>query len=100
MSYEPPKPPNELGDAGSQLWERVVAEIEFAAHELAILHEAGKTLDAVRALQVRLDAEGLSCHNSQGEKVHWALPELRQQRLVLARLLASIAIPEPSEDGA
>jgi hypothetical protein len=96
--YEPPKPPDELKDPGRQLWERTVSEIEFSAHELEILHEAGKTLDALRALQERLDRDGLSCHSSQGEKAHWALSEMRAQRLALIRLLGSIEIPAPPED--
>jgi hypothetical protein len=44
-----------LKDAGKALWTDAVAEIDFPTHELKILAEAAKTLDAVQSLQNSLD---------------------------------------------
>jgi hypothetical protein len=96
----PPEPPPDLREAGRRLWEKTVAEIDFQAHELELLGETCRTLDAVRLLQAQLDADGVIDISPQGRRVHPALPELRQQRVVLARLLAALAIPDDEPPGA
>ena len=45
------------------------------------------------ALQVRLDTDGPMVDSPQGLKAHPALPELRQQRIALARLVAALGLP-------
>jgi phage terminase small subunit len=91
--YTPPAPPAGLKDAGKALWKDTVAEVEFDPHHLRVLGEACKTLDEVHALKGRLEADGSIVDSPQGQKVHPALPELRQARMTLARLLASLKIP-------
>jgi hypothetical protein len=43
--------------------------------------------------QCLLEAEGLTSQTSQGQRIHPALVELRQQRIALARLFAALHIP-------
>jgi hypothetical protein len=67
-----------------------VPTILLADHPAA---NSGKTLDEVHSLKCRLEADGSIVDSPQGQKVHAALPELRQARMALARLLASLKIP-------
>lgn len=90
----PPEPPLDLREAGRRLWEKTLAEIDYQAHELELLAETCRTLDAVRSLQQALDTDGVIDISPQGRRVHPALPELRQQRIALARLLAALNIPD------
>jgi hypothetical protein len=95
--YLPPPAPAGLGDAGKALWDDAVAVMQFESHELATLGEAARTLDAVQLLQDALDADGPIVESPQGTKVNPALPELRQQRIAFARLLAVLKFP-PADD--
>lgn len=91
-------PPEGLRDRGRKLWEAVVGDFELAEHEQGLLLQAARTLDALDALQERLDADGVIVESPQGLKAHPALPELRQQRIALARLLAALGVPSGVED--
>jgi len=83
--------------AGIDKGKKTVAAMEFEPHELSVLTEACLTLDALELLQGVLDRDGPITTSSQGERVNPALPELRQQRITLARLLASLKIPGPDD---
>jgi hypothetical protein len=84
--------------AGIALWTETVADVEFEPHNLQVLAEACRTLDALHSLQDALDADGPIIDSPQGRKANRALPELRQGRIVLARLLAALKIPA-ADDG-
>jgi hypothetical protein len=63
-------------------------------HELALLRQAVRVADVCDDLQAVVDAEGPLTANRLGErKAHPALTEIRQQRLVLARLLVALRVP-------
>ena len=66
----PPEPPLDLREAGRLLWEKTLAEIEFQPHELELLGETCRTLDAVRQLQSQLDTDGVIDMSPQGRRVH------------------------------
>lgn len=90
--------PRNLGAAGRKLWDAGVAEFEWAQHELAVLEEACRTRDRIVQLDKAVEEEGLMLASSQGMRVHPAVAEARQQRLVMARLLATLGIPPMDED--
>ena len=92
-----PAPPRGLGAAGKRLWSVVVEEFELAEHETGLLVEACRTVDACEALQARLDAADVLDESPHGLRVHPALPELRQQRATLTKLLASLRLPSGLE---
>lgn len=100
MAQEPPKPPRDLARSGRALWRAVVADFDLEEHERALLHEAARTRDLCDALQAQLDADGLMSESSQGVRVHPAAVELRQQRIVLARLLAALNVPSGEDETA
>ncbi|TYQ02022.1 UNVERIFIED_ORG: hypothetical protein L601_000800000360 [Gordonia westfalica J30] len=94
-----PAPPPGLDDAGRALWERTFEEYEdLSAHEEQLLLEACRTADALDRLQRTLDRDGVLNESSQGTRVHPALPELRQQRVTFARLIAVLGLPTGEQD--
>lgn len=87
-----------LGAPGRRLWQAVTAEFEGTEHELALLEESCRTRDLLVSLRDQLDRDGLMLESSQGARLHPAVAELRQQRLALARLLATLGVPGLDED--
>lgn len=88
-----PKPPTGTRAAGRRLWSAVLSDYELAEHEQQILREAVRTVDLIANLHAVVTADGPMQDSSQGRRVHPAVVELRQQRVVLARLLAALNIP-------
>jgi hypothetical protein len=88
-----PAPPADLAPRGRgrALWREVHSAFELGAHEAALLHEACRTADQLDVLAAVLAAEGPLLPDG---RVHPALVESRQLRLALARLIASLRIPE------
>jgi hypothetical protein len=93
-----PQPPKGAGAAGAKLWREVLAEYELEQHELLLLREAVRTIDALDALEARVSADGPLLGSSQGDRAHPALVEARQQRIALARLLAALRLPAGEEE--
>ena len=92
------KVPKGLGPEGRRLWRLTLAALELEEHELAMLRRACYVADRCEALQAVVDSEGLFATNRLGEvKAHPAVVELRQQELLLAKLLVVLRIP-PSEE--
>ena len=58
-----------------------------------MLEEACRTRDRIVQLDRLIDEEGLMIGSSQGARLHPGVAESRQQRLTLARLLATLGIP-------
>lgn len=88
-----PKSPPGLKSGGRRLWRSVLADFELGEHEEAVLLEACRTVDALQALEDLVAAEGVTNVSPQGVRAHPALVEARQQRLALAKLIASLRIP-------
>lgn len=95
------KTPSGLRAGGRRLYRAITDDFTMGDHELSILLEAARTVDTLEGLQAVLTEEGLMMTSPQGPKVHPAAVELRQQRVVLAKLLASLRIPldDAEEDG-
>lgn len=98
MAGKPPPPPAGLKVSGRSLWKAAVAVFDFDEHELALLRESCRTLDALDALQTAVDLDGVVVESPQGVKAHPALVEVRQQRITYARLIAQLGIPAGDED--
>jgi len=91
----PHAPPEELSEAALVLWREVVTEYELGPHELALLEHAVRVQTTCSDLDALVQAEGAMLEG----RVHPALVELRLQRVLLSRLIASLRIPV-EEDGA
>lgn len=90
--------PRGLNAAGRKLWDVSTTEFEWAEHELALLEEACRVRDRIAELDAAVKSDGLMITSSQGTRVHPAVSEARQQRLTLARLLATLQIPSLDDD--
>ncbi|MDO9498107.1 MAG: hypothetical protein Q7J48_20555 [Nocardioides sp.] len=97
MTTTAPKPPTDLKRSGRALWRAVLAEFDLDEHERQLLHETCRTRDLCDRLQAVLGNEGVMSESSQGVRVHPAVVEIRQQRIVLARLLAALNVPSGEE---
>lgn len=85
--------PRGLQESGRRLWRSVVdAFDEVDEHEKALLTRACRVLDTIDGLQAIVDDEGLITDSSQGRRANPALVELRQQELLLARLMTTLRL--------
>jgi len=75
------------------LWSSVVDLYDLDVHELALLGEAVRTLDVLADLDAAVRRDGPLVESPQGQRAHPAVVEARQQRIALARLLASLRLP-------
>jgi hypothetical protein len=75
---------------GAALRTAVLAEYELEPQESVLLDAAAGTLDACAELEAQVAVEGTISVDGRPSP---ALVELRQQRLVLGRLLASLRFP-------
>lgn len=92
--------PSGLRPGGRKLWRAIVGDYELAQHELTVLLEAARTVDALEQLEAIVEAEGVVHDSPQGKRAHPALVEARQQRLTLAKLVASLRIPLDDQQAA
>jgi hypothetical protein len=74
----------------------VLEAFELDEHELALLRQAARTADLCDALQAIVDVEGPIVDG----RAHPAVVELRQQRIVLARLIVALRVPLGDQEDA
>jgi hypothetical protein len=97
----PERPPEGTGPDGRRLWDSILGDYDLEEHELTLLRQAVRVADTCADLQVMLDRDGLML----GDRIHPASVELRQQRLLLGRLIVALRVPlgdtgdEESPDG-
>ena len=90
MTSSPPEPaPEDTGADGRRLWDAINREYELEEHELVLLREAVRVADTCADLQALLDRDGLLLR----DRIHPASVELRQQRLLLGRLIVALRVP-------
>lgn len=96
-----PKAPPGLAARGRRLWRAVDKLYELTLEERELLTEAARTLDTCEALQVALRDEPLMTLGSRAQPVaHPLRAELRSERLLVAKLLAQLGLPDDEgEDG-
>lgn len=89
-----PPVPKGAGTEGRRLWRAVLDDFVLAEHELSLLRQAVRVADICADLQAQVDQEGTILAG----KAHPALVELRQQRILLTRLVVSLRVPMGDED--
>jgi hypothetical protein len=92
-----PKPPAGTKAAGRRLWSSIVDDYDLDEHELVLLREAVRTTDLLAELDTLVKRDGPVIDTPQGQRAHPAAVEARQQRIVLARLLAALRLPAGEE---
>jgi len=94
----PPAPPKGLRAPGARLWRSVVAEFDTTESERVQLLQAARVVDLLDELSTVLECEGVTVLDRFGATIpHPVAVELRQQRIVLARLLASLRMPDDED---
>ena len=93
MTENAPSPPTGTGAAGRRLWLSVVTDYDLDEHELCVLTEATRTVGLLDELDAVIRSEGAIVDGPQGRRANPAATEARQQRVVLARLLAALRMP-------
>lgn len=83
--------PSGLKLAGRRLWDSVLSGFELEEYERGLLMQACQTADIIDGLQAVIDELGVDCAGRE-------LAEVRQQRLVYARLVAALRLPAGDED--
>lgn len=98
MPYKPPEPPDDLAVSGLALWAAITTKYVIGAEQdRQQLVQACRTADLLDRLQEVVASDGVLAESSQGIRTHPAVVELRQQRVVFARLLAALGVPSESE---
>ncbi len=82
-------PPRDLGPDGMRLWTAITAEYDLEEHELALLRQAARVADVCADLHGIASEEGLLVDG----RIHPAAVELRQQRVLLARMIVALRVP-------
>ncbi|MGW0169193.1 hypothetical protein ACWDWT_29070 [Streptomyces sp. NPDC003343] len=91
--------PDGLGEAGLALWTEVVSEFELAPAELALLTQACRTVDELEDISAALANGPAVVHGSTGQpKASPLFAEARAHRVVLAKLLEQMALPDADEE--
>lgn len=89
----PETTPHGLDGAGLALWHQLHESLEFSITERQIAVELCRTITLCELLGKELDRSGLVVEGQRGPRVNPLAAELRQQRLVAARLVANLNIP-------
>jgi hypothetical protein len=89
--------PERLADHGQRLWRSIVGEFDLDEHELILLEQCARSADLVATLAAAVEDAGGPVDAETG-KVRPVVVELRQQRIVLARLLAALRVPLADHD--
>lgn len=90
-----PSVPHGVTGPGLELWRQLHESLEFTPHEHQLVTELCRSVALADLLAREVDVLGPVVDGQRGVKVNPLLAELRQQRLVIARLVASLNIPEP-----
>lgn len=95
MSDRIPAAPKGTGPSGRRLWREVQTRFELDEHERALLVEVVRTVDQLDALDAIVAAEGVL--EAATGRAHPALVEARQQLAILARLVATLRLPDDED---
>jgi phage terminase small subunit len=99
-----PKAPSRLSSRARAFWNVTVDKYELGEHELLVLEQVCRAMDDIRTLEngvrkaLHTDGDGLMVRGSQNQRVvNPLIPELRQARQGLQRLIAALKLPEDIE---
>jgi len=87
-----PRAPKGTQQAGQALWRAVVGAYQLDEHEMSLLVQACRVADTCDRLQAVIDRDGPLVSGSGG-RIRPALVELRQQQIVLTRILVALRVP-------
>jgi hypothetical protein len=90
--------PDGLGESGSRLWGKVVADWDLDPSDFELLLQACRTADELDRLGKALEGAEPFVKGSTGQtKIHPGFEELRRHRAILATLLGKLDISDAEE---
>ena len=93
------KPPRGLRAPGKQLWDSVTATFVLNAGETEILRQACRTSDELALLEAELQATSLVVAGYSGQpRPNPLLKIIQDHRLLLRRLVDSLALPDDDQE--
>jgi hypothetical protein len=93
-----PPAPSGIGPRGRRLWRSIVGAYALADHELVLLAEACRVVDRLEEIRAVVERDGSMVVGSKNQMVmHPGILEERQQRDLLARLIARLSLPADDE---
>jgi hypothetical protein len=96
-----PKAPADLGAAGRGLWRSVHRDALLRDDEIRVLLDACHAADEIDLMTTALAGQPVMVEGAAGQpRAHPLLAEIRAHRLMLARLLSQLAVPDPADDQA
>lgn len=93
-----PTTPRGLKSGGRRLWRCVTSDFELDETAAEQLAQACYTVDLLADLRAEVAESGLKVDSPQGVRVSPFVVEMRQQRLLLARLIAGLGLPQELAD--
>ena len=94
-----PEPPEGLGEPGVRLWTSIAGEFVLNAGELEILRQACRTSDEITSLEAELRGSSLVVAGYSGQpRPNPLLKIIQDHRLLLRRLVDSLALPDQGEE--
>ena len=101
MPDESLKRPDGLETAGRQLWDSVTASFVLNAGEVEILRQAATTADEIALLETELRGSSLVVAGYAGQpRPNPLLKIIQDHRLLLRRLVDSLALPDQDQEPA
>ena len=92
--------PDDLGPAGRSLWAAVLDDYDLSATEHQLLLAACRQADDIAELEQLLDRDGLIVEGASGQpRLTQVVPELRQARLALGKLVDGLRLPIDADEG-
>ena len=95
-TYKAPSAPADLKRSGRELWSELLRHLVLDAHELRLLHEAGRAADRCDELARELARQGFVLPNGRPNPL---LRETREQEITLARLITALRLPADLSEG-
>lgn len=96
-----PRVPAGLADKGAAFWRDVVGSYELRVDELVLLEHACRAIDELERLAGQITESNVLVTGSRGQvRPHPLLKEQRESRVLLARLLRQLKLPDPTVEAA
>jgi hypothetical protein len=90
-----PVPPSGLAAKGRAVWRNITRRYDLRPDELLVLARICRAVDRIATLDaIAAASEPIITGSHGGKVIHPAVVELRQQELVLARLVRVLALPD------
>jgi hypothetical protein len=86
--------PEPFGDGGKAMWREITSTYALSSTELALLKQLCRTIDRLDVLELAAKDVPPVIEARQGTVTHPVLVEIRQQSTVMARLVASLRLPD------